>query len=115
MGDGMADDYKRPVIRYRPIAGKDPIPYVNIDEGTVRNIPRGWGVKTVTLEEKIAKSLQEPLWKSLAAKVRGRAKPASETAEAVKCYINPLLMPDIKAAADAVRLAMNGPDQGRPR
>lgn len=34
---------------------------------------------------------------------------------AAEKHVDPLLMPDIKAAADAVRMAMNGQEHGRPR
>lgn len=40
---------------------------------------------------------------------------SSERAAFVRSHVNPLLMPDIKTAADALRAAMNPEEQGRPR
>lgn len=71
----------------------------------------------VPLDEKfLLENGQYPAFKKQGFMDRLKKKPLEyERPDTIAAHINPLLMPDIKAAADAVRAAMNGPEQGRPR
>jgi len=110
--------------RRQPVVSQDPIPLITIPDGTITALPNEPKdpARGVTLEEKFLPSLGDGIppprlldrYSSMMdPDTHARKKSANRVAELaqhrdyIAAHINPLLMPDIKQAADAVRAAMN--------
>ena len=85
------------------------MPLLNLDNRAIETMwqPNPDYERLVSLEEQFP----QPLWH---APLQCPLPPEQLRAHQA-AHINPLLMPDIKAAADAVRVMMNGPGLGRTR
>ena len=89
---------------YKSVLGHR-VHYLNLDRGEINRLwqPEPDDDQVVSLEQKFPK---KPFYDSSS---------NSQTTDFTQAHINPLLMPDIKAASDALRTAMHGPSNEHAR
>lgn len=106
----IKNDYRNP--NTLTLAGHR-VAWLNLDNGTTDATL--WHPEDDDLDDPRIVPLEEkfpPAKAPLLARVFGQKPSASRIAKHQAAHINPLLMPDIKQAADAVRAAMNGEEKG---
>ncbi len=109
-GIAMADDIESGILKHEYdgvhklyTGSQDTVPLLNIETGEVSSLPPPAVPKVANLEEKF------PRYGTISDLFSGKKRRQEKDMLYAKTHINPLMVPEIKAAAANIAIQMNGP------
>lgn len=116
MADEIMRDHKhKKLIRTNDVTAVMPIRLVDLERGTSTYLSHDDAVAPISRQEHIETPLKKSRFQLFSSRKKLESIIHAEILETHSTQPDPLLMPDIKAAAEAVRAAMNPEERGRPR